>query len=429
MSYNTESSQLSNKNSSEITQKECMLLSEKLIPVSDLNTSNRTSLCKSSSIMHLQQNDQIKLDTIFRSLVYVIEGSVTIYNGKTEITTIAAGSKEARQALSLDQAANQAIRTRSMAKLIRFGREQLEILLKEQEKAATHVIERQVSTTDNLVFDSIVQDMQRNSVTLCSFSDTAQKIMKSVKTKSMDIPNLASIIQSDPGLAAHIVFAASRADGTNSDPVQTIRGAITRLGVESTVKMAMELPMRHAVTSDNPIIIQHLKKYQHRSTRTAAICQSLAQQIPNLKPDMALLAGLTADLGELLVVTYAARFNDEFDTYKKLHDSVENLREIVGSWLLNSWGFSAAFVDTTCVSRNWYRSNTSNIQYCDLVTAALLIIQGEFPDEESSSIPNSANLLITRRLLQEGINLNDSKEILQMAGQQLSSPQDLLKAS
>ncbi len=431
MSYNIESTQISSHDhdSSEITQAECMRLSEKLQPVSDLNQSNRTSLCKSSSIMHLQQNDQIKLDTIFRSLVYVINGSVTIYNGKTEVTTISAGSKEAQQPLTMDQTANQSIRTRSMAKLIRFGREQLEILLKEQEKAATHVIERQVSETDNLVFDEIVKDMQRNTVALSSFSDTSQKIINAVKTKSMDIPNLASIIQSDPGLAAHIVFATSRIDGANNDPVQTIRGAITRLGVKATLRMAMELPKRHVLTTDNPIIEEHLKKYQRRTTLTVAICQALAKKTSYLKPEKAILAGLTADLGELMVITYAVKFLNHFTTSKQLHNSIENLREIVGNWLLNSWGFSPDFVDTTYLSRDWYRSNADNLQYSDLVTAALLIIQCEFPDEESNSIPNATNLLITRKLLHEGIDLSNSKEILQMAGQQPNDLHQLLKAS
>ncbi len=426
MAYNSEPNPALSRRSTDTDEN--MPFIKELHPISDLNESNRKVLSKSSSIMHLQRNDQLKLDTIFRSLVYVIEGSVTIFSGKSEVSTITAGSKEAKQPLTIDQTANQMIKTRTIAKLVRFSREQMDILLKEQEKTATHVLERQVSATDNLVFDEIIKDMKQNSVSLCSFTETAQKIMKSVQAKSLDIPDLARIIQSDPGLTAHIILAASRADGANKDPVQTIRGAITRLGVEPTIRMAMELPAQNALKSDNPIINEHLRKYQQRATLAAAISQVLAHKVPHLKPDMALLAGLTADIGELMAVSYAAKFQDHFKLPKQLNDTVGNLREFVGSWLLSSWGFSAEFVDATHTSRDWYRNQSGDIQYSDLVTAALLTIQKELPDGEISSIPDANSLLITRRLQQAGIDLNASREILQSAGQNLTNLQTLLKA-
>lgn len=425
MAYNFDSNAAVKQDSAD--QNDIMQLAKNLYPVSDLNESNRQALCRSASVMHLQRNDQLKLDTVFRGLVYVVEGSITVYNGKTEVLTINAGTKEANQPITIDQSANLAIKTRAFAKLVRFGREQMGILLKEQEKAATHVIERQVSEADNVVFDDILRDMQNNSVTLSSFKETTQKIMMAVKSKKVDIPDLAKIIQTDPGLTAHIVLAASRADGSNADPVQTIRGAITRLGVEATVRMSMALPTKNALQSNNPVIIEQLKKYSRRATIAAAICQVLANKESYLKPDMALLAGLTADLGELLVIGYADKHPDHFTSAQQLSETIDNLREIVGSWLLGTWGFAPEFVDATHTGRDWYRNTSGDIEYSDLVTAALLVIQSEFPDSDSSSIPNAGNLLITRRLQQVGIDLNAPTDILHAASERLSSGEMLLQ--
>ncbi|MDO6460587.1 HDOD domain-containing protein [Granulosicoccaceae sp. 1_MG-2023] len=404
-------------------------VAQTLSPIGDLNPANRQALSRSATVMHLQRNDQLKLDTVMRGLVYVVDGSVTLYNGKHEITTIEGGSKESAQPLVVDQAANQSIRTKAFAKLIRFSREQMDILLKEQERAATRVIERQVSEADNLVFDDIVNDMRNNSVMLGSFRETAKMIMAAIKARSMEIPELATIIQSDPGLAAHVILAASRADGANSDPVQTIRGAITRLGVEATVRMAMALPAKHALNSDNPVINAHLLKYSRRSTLASSITSVLATKVPGLKPDMALLAGLTADIGELLVLCYADRHPETFNNTRTLTETVENLRTICGSWLLGTWGFAPEFVETTHTARDWYRNKTGDIEYADLVTAALLMIQAEFPDNESSSIPAATNLLITRRLQNAGINILEPREYMQQAGKRITDLAGLLKSA
>jgi HD-like signal output (HDOD) protein len=423
MAYNSDSNLASSQDASNTD--DIMQIAKKLHPINDLNETNQKALSNSASIMHLQRNDQLKLDTVFRGLVYVIEGSVTLYNGKTEVSTISAGSKEAARPLTIEQGSHQVIKTRTLAKLVRFGREQMEILLKEQEKAATHVIERQVSETDNLIFDGIVEDMHNNVIALNCFKETSQRVMNAIKSKNMGIPDLASIIQSDPGLTAHIVLSASRSEGSNADPVQTIRGAITRLGVESTVKMAIALPAKNAMQSNNPIIVEHLKKYSGRSTLAAAICQSLAHKVPGLKPDMAVLAGLTADLGELLIISYADKHAEHFTCAKQLNDTINNLREIVGSWLLGTWGFSSEFVTATHEARNWYRNTTGDIKYSDLVTASLLVIQSEYPDQESSSIPNPSNLLITRHLQQAGIDITEPGEVLQAALQSPSNDQNL----
>lgn len=427
MAYNSDSNTAQKQDPAE--HDDIVKAARHLYPISDLNEANRQALSRSATVMHLQRNDQLKLDTVLRGLVYVVEGSVTIYNGKTEVVTIESGSKESAQPLTVDQAANQSIRAKTFAKLIRFSREQMDILLKEQERAATRVIERQVSEADNLVFDDIINDMRNNAVALGSFRETAQKIMAAVKARNMEIPELATIIQSDPGLTAHVILAASRADGANSDPVQTIRGAITRLGVEATVRMAMALPARHSLNSENPVINAHLIKYSRRSTLAASITSVLAAKVPGLKPDMALLAGLTADIGELLVLCYADRHPETFNNARTLTETVENLRSICGSWLLGTWGFAPEFVESTHTARDWYRNKTGEIEYADLVTAALLMIQAEFPDNESSSIPAATNLLITRRLQNSGIDLLQPRDILQQAGKRITDLAGLLKTA
>jgi len=98
----------------------------------------------------------------------------------------------------------QSAKTNTVAKIVKFGREQLDILLREQQKNAIRVVDVEVGERDNLVFDDVVAAMKGNNASLATSSANAPKILTAFR-KVGGIPELADIIQCDPGLAAHIV--------------------------------------------------------------------------------------------------------------------------------------------------------------------------------------------------------------------------------
>ena len=63
----------------------------------------------------------------------------------------------------------------------------------------------------------------------------------------------------------------------------------------------------------------------------------------------------------------------------------------------------------------------------DLVTAALLTIESELPEEENKSVPSVVNLLLPRKLQQAGIDLQDPQQILEQAAAELNELQHLLQ--
>jgi len=165
--------------------------------------------------------------------MYLVEGSLTLYSGKDEVGVINARTLEASQPLFNDKNAYQSARTGTMAKIVRFGREQLDILLKEQQKNAVSVMDVQTDELDNLLLDDIIKMMDTGNVSLAVAPDAAAKILNSYQNVA-GIPELAEVIQCDVGLAASIVNAANRVDAGASESTSSIRGAITRLGVKET---------------------------------------------------------------------------------------------------------------------------------------------------------------------------------------------------
>lgn len=397
-------------------------------PVNELNAVNRVAICKTASVVHVQRNDQIKPENSHRWLMYLVEGSLTLYAGKEEVGVINARTPEALQPMFQDKGAYQSARTSTVAKIVKFGREQLDILLKEQQKNAVSVMDVQVGELDNLIFDDIIAAMTSHTASLASSSESAAKILASY-SKVAGIPQLAEVIQCDPGLAVHIVKAANKVDVGTTESTSSIRGAITRLGVEETQRSIADLLQRNTLVPANEVIEKRFRRFVQRTTLAGAIVQVLSKEIPHLKPEVAMLIALSADVGELLILKYANDHADHFTDDQALAGVIENLRVIVSGWLMSAWDFPEEFVDACHTSRDWYRTHNGEITYTDLVTAALLIIQSEMPDAEQSSIPGADNLLLARRLQQSGIDLTSPGEIVKAATSRIVTVQALLKAS
>ena len=397
-------------------------------PVNELNAVNRVAICKTASVVHVQRNDQIKPENSHRWLMYLVEGSLTLYSGKEEVGVINARTPEALQPMFQDKGAYQSARTSTVAKIVKFGREQLDILLKEQQKNAVSVMDVQVGELDNLIFDDIIAAMTSHTASLASSSESAAKILASY-SKVAGIPQLAEVIQCDPGLAVHIVKAANKVDVGTTESTSSIRGAITRLGVEETQRSIADLLQRNTLVPANEVIEKRFRRFVQRTTLAGAIVQVLSKEIPHLKPEVAMLIALSADVGELLILKYANDHADHFTDDQALAGVIENLRVIVSGWLMSAWDFPEEFVDACHTSRDWYRTHNGEITYTDLVTAALLIIQSEMPDAEQSSIPGADNLLLARRLQQSGIDLTSPGEIVKAATSRIVTVQALLKAS
>lgn len=399
-----------------------------LSPVNELNAINRAALCKSATVVHVQRNDQLKPEGANRWLMYLVEGSLTLYNGKDEVGNISAKTSDALQPLFLDKSAYQIAKTQTVAKIVKFGREQLDILSREQQKNAISVLDIQVSEKDNLVFDSILAEMPSKKVNLASFGEATAKILVS-HSQVGGIPELSEIIQSDPGLSVNIVNAANKAEGGTGDSIASIRGAISRLGVEATQRSLEELLRKNTIVPANDVIERRFRRYMQRTALSTAIVHVLAKELPDMKPEIATLVALVSDIGELQIITHANKMPELFEQDSDLDGVIENLRTVLSSWLLNTWDYPEEFVHSANIARDWYRNHTGDIGYADLVTASLLIIQAEMPDGQPSSIPNADNLLLARRLQQAGIDLKAPAEIMKAATTKLVSVQSLLKAS
>ncbi len=405
-----------------------LALAARLTPISELNEANRLTICKSASVVNMNRSTDIAANKEHRWFTYLLEGQVDVVNAKEKDSSesLNSGSDRALQPVLKEFTQHHSIKTKTTAQLVRFGRELFDILLNEQQKSATTVHDIRVSANDNIIFDDIVAAFEQRAVSLHCQADIGQRISSLVAKGSMGIPELSRTLASDPALTACTLHEANKLAGAG-ETTQTMRGAITRLGVESANALAVRIPGEQQWKAANPVLEQHMAIYQRRTTLTAAICKVFAKSLPHLSDERAHLIGLMADIGELMVLGHANNHPEQFADAEALHASARNLREIVGMWLLSAWGFNANFIEAVESARDFYRNHTGEITYADLVTAALLTIESEIPEGEDKSIPSVVNLLLPRKLQQAGIDLQNPQQILQQAAIELKALHELLK--
>lgn len=406
---------------------ELISLAARLSPISELNEANRLTICKSATLVNLNRSTALAANKEHRWFTYIFEGQVEVRNAKDkeDIETVEANTSRASQPVLKEFTQQHSVATKTTATLVRFGQELFDILLKEQQKNATKSHDVRVYEKDNVVFDSIVEAFDKRTVSLSCQGEVGRKIAALINQGTTGIPELSLALAADPALTAHTMHEANKL--TAGETTQTMRGAITRLGVESVNQLAVKIPADQPWQPANPVIEQQMANYQRRTTLTSAICKVFARSVPHLTDERAHLIGLMADIGELMVIDHANKNPDEFTDAESLQGSARNLREAVGSWLLGAWGFNENFIEAAESARDFYRNHTGEITYADLVTAALLTIESELPEGENKSVPSVVNLLLPRKLQQAGIDLQNPQQILEQAAAELNELQQLLQ--
>jgi len=209
-----------------------LALAGRLAPISELNEANRLTRCKSATMVSMNRSTALAANKEHRWFTYLLEGQVEVRNAKDkdDVEAVSVATDRATQPVLKEFTQHHSVATKTTATLVRFGRELFDILLKEQQKNATKVHDVRVYENDNIVFDSIIESFDERTVNLSCQAEVGKKIAALIKQGSMGIPELSLSLAADPALTAHTMHEANKI-ASAGETTQTMRGAITRLGV------------------------------------------------------------------------------------------------------------------------------------------------------------------------------------------------------
>lgn len=174
----------------------------------------------------------------------------------------------------------------------------------------------------------VTKRLQNDQLVLPALPAAAMKCLALTKQPDFALADAAGIIDKDPILAAQLVRLASSAALGTREPIKSVLGSVTRIGVQRLRSFLIEASARQLFTSRDARIAEALKRLWEHSRVVAALGRDLAAAANAGDPDMAYLAGLLHDIGKPVVAALL------LETERTLQQSRKGAQWITGpQWI------------------------------------------------------------------------------------------------
>lgn len=233
------------------------------------------------------------------------------------------------------------------------------------------VAEYQQNPDEPEVVTEVRLDFTHSEVDLPSMPEIANRIYSILQNDDVDLRQVAETIKIDPIISVRIIQVANSALYRSAVPIETIKDAISRIGLNSTRAIVMSVVLKSLFTAKSKLIHRLFNRFYQHSIRVAAVAHTLAKQLKSFDPDEALLAGLIHDIGVVPILVEADHHKGLNENEAELEDILQQHSSKVGSALLSQWGFEEVFVLVAQESENWSRQ-AEHADYCDLIQVAQL---------------------------------------------------------
>jgi HD-like signal output (HDOD) protein len=217
----------------------------------------------------------------------------------------------------------------------------------------------------------LLRAVENDQLVLPTLPEVALQVREAANDPDVDIPKLTRVIQNDTALTARLIKVANSPLLRASRPIEDLKMAVGRLGVNYTANLATSLAMQQMFQATSDIIDQRMRETWSRSTEVAGIAHVLARHYTRLKPDQATLAGIVHRIGVLPILTYAEDNRRLLRDIDALDAVIDELHPKIGRHILESWSFPVEMQMIPEEHLNFSRK-PAQVDYADVVMVANL---------------------------------------------------------
>lgn len=342
----------------------------------DWGTVALLDIAKDAEAEFIEEGESLYADECMDRLLYLVTGEIELVSDDQVLQVIKAGSERAKESIFRVHTHGLQARCIKKASLLSldettYERYNLSIESKKDFHKASISNYETIDNSDEKVIKDIFDEYYQDEFNLPSMPEVALKINQAIQDENIDLHRITEIVQTDPMISARAVQVANSAMYANNQPVQTIKGAVQRIGLRAMRTIVMSVALRNLYTPKSPLIKKRMQVYYQHSLRVGVICHVLAKSIEGLDPEQAFLAGLIHDIG-IVPLLIRADTHDEIKNNAELLDKIiHGLKTKVGAMLLNQWGFEQELITTAAHAEDWKR-DIAKADYCDLVQVSQL---------------------------------------------------------
>ncbi len=207
-------------------------------------------------------------------------------------------------------------------------------------ETAESVQEPRVPSAQTFAFvQKIAAEVSAGRVELPSFPDIALRVRNALQNEDIDHNRLAQVVAADAGLAAKILsLANSTAFSTGQSSIERLEVAVSRIGHDNVRSSAIAYAIEQLRQSpETRHIREEIKILWKQSTMVAALCNVLARHTRAADPDVAMLAGLMHNIGELYLLVRADRRSELLADPEMRHELAKQWNAGIGRAIAENW--------------------------------------------------------------------------------------------
>lgn len=257
-------------------------------------------------------------------------------------------------------------------------------------------------------------ELQHQRLTLPSLPLAADRIRRAANDPECDVARIVSIVQTDPAITAKLIYAVNSPLFRSVRKIETCRDAVIRLGIQITRDLVSLFTIRELFNTKHEALRERMEQLWQHSTLVGTLASVIAERVPGVSSDQALLAGLMHDIGAIPVIHYAGE-QPELRRHADLLDHlISDLREEVGLAMLQAWGFPDQVIASVKYAERYDGDANESVPLCvDIVTLAQ--VHACIGTPAQAGLPPMNRIPAFKRLERFEITPQNSLDIIQLA--------------
>jgi len=241
--------------------------------------------------------------------------------------------------------------------------------------------------TQEAFASELEQAIQQNRITLPTLPEVALRVRDAVEQDNSTATKIAETVATDAALSARLLQVANSPLYRGRVTIESVQMAVTRLGNKLVRSLVVSLAMKQIFQATSDVLDRRLRALWEESVQVAAISRALAQTLPHLDREQAMLAGLIHNIGSLPILTMAESYPELMRDTRQLDAYVKALNPRIGGVILKTWGFSDNLIRVAEHYQDPTYDGGPKADYVDVVQVARLQTLDSESDEQWAQAP------------------------------------------
>ena len=230
--------------------------------------------------------------------------------------------------------------------------------------------------------------------------DTSLRLRQLQAGETPSHEQVSDLLETNPSLAGRLMEFASLPLLGHVRPCPRLLDLVRQLDGRRLANLVLAFELQQLFDGDEPRLRKVFNKRWNLSLQRAALSAGLAQHLPHLQEEDALLAGLLQDVGSLPLLRELHHWPQVSRLEVDVQRLCEQLSAELGVLLLSAWKLPGNLQDCARLRRDWCRQHKGAVDLADVVQVASQLLEEPREDGRLAQLPAYQRMeLPTPRLL------------------------------